>query len=325
MTASLANSASGALLPDVASLLAAIAETCPAAAARAERTLIACCAPWLEQRRRGLPLAPSRLTPGGHPLEFSLRASADEVNFTAEPGLPQAAVADKWRFVRTLVGDAALGAYPPVPALVAEPGQRFGCWLSTRHRRERTDYKVYQEVTPAARDAVRRDLLRQVPALGRADGLIPMLVGVVPGVISIAEYYCRMADPDPGRLHMLLAGAGLAPHLPLVVDYVAYLAAMPPSDIWQRLRLGISYSVSAEGAPGVTLFAHGRQLFPSNGDARRRVLGLARQIGRPMPAYDRITRPFERIEPAGMVHGMVGLKIREPDGVECAVGLRPFA
>ena len=312
------------LLPELDRLLQAISETCPAGAVRAGHMLGVFCRPWLEQIRNGLPLHTSLLTPGGYPLEFAFGTSSRDIRYTAEPGLPQSSVEAKWRFVRELDQDLDPQRHPLLRELIAQPSQRFGCWLSIRHHGDIPSLKVYQEVGRQASGLVLRHLRCDVPGLEEVTELKPKLLGVVSAAGGLAEYYCEVNDTHLGVLHKLFAAAGVGKHLPCVIDYLAYLAAEQRSKLWDRLRIGISYSVSSAPQPALTLFANACQLFPTDRKARTRLLALARQTGAPMPAYDRITSAFDKTEPRDMVHGLVGLKVAESGRIDCTAGLRPF-
>jgi hypothetical protein len=207
--------------------------------------------------------------------------------------------------------------------LISQPAQRFGCWLGVRHHGAAASFKVYQEVVPPASDLVLRHLHREIPGLAGVARIAPQLLGVS-AKGRVTEFYCKVEYPSLGVVHELLAAAGVAEELPCVTSYLAYLAAEPSSKVWERLRIGISYSVSSAGPPGVTLFAHSTQLFPTNNVARMRLLGFASQIGAQMPLYERITRGFEGIEPPHMMHNLIGIKIAGEGRLEFTVGLRPF-
>jgi hypothetical protein len=300
------------LLPELASLLRQIDDTRPAAATRAGRVLARLCRPWLERS----PLPRSVLTPGGYPIELTFRSDSSDISYTAEPGMPDATPDEKWRFVRELGHLPSAGVL--LSELIAEPGQRFGCWIGVRPHAHGTSFKVYQEVVPRVRGLVLEQLLRDVPGV---TALTPTLVGVTGGEIS--EYYCKVERPSAGVLYPLFTAAGAGQQLPPLLDYVAWLAGAELGTLWNRLHFGISYKIARDARPALTLFLHGCELFSGNRRARERILGLARQFGRAMPAYERATRAFEGDERA-MAHGMVGLRVNASGGLECSVGLRPF-
>ena len=315
------------LLPELDRLLKAISQTCPAGAVSAGKMLAVLCRPWLQHIRSGRPFHTSLLTPGGYPLEFAFGPDSSEISYTVEPGAPQSSVVDKWRFVHEIahgVGQIHPHPHPLLPELVAQTSQRFGCWLSVRHRGDIPSLKVYQEVTPQAGESVLRHLKCEVPDLEVVTELRPMLLGVGSAASGLVEYYCKINAPNPGVLHKLFAAAGAARHLPCVIDHLAYLAAEQSSKLWDRLDVGMSYSVSSTTRPTVTLFADASQLFPTDRKARTRMLGLARQTNVQMPVYDRITSQFEKVVPREMVHGLVALKVSESGMIRCGVGLQPF-
>lgn len=316
---------SGRLLPELIPILEAFSETCPASSKLAGRTLATICRPWIEQLRLGSPLHTSLLTPGGYPLEFSCRTNSDDIIYTIDPGLPHRSVEKKWEFLRAISDQLDTRSHPLLPVLAAQPSQRFGCWLSIRHRKYTTHFKIYQEVSPEAGELILRRLGSFVPGSVKADSITPKLLGVVLGENGTTEYYCKVNDPSPGALHGLFAPAGVARRLPSIMDYLAFLAAEQSDELLRRLSIGISFSVSGTKPPSLTLFAHSQQLFPTNRLARSRLLGLARQLGLRMTSYERITEAFDNSEPREMVHGLVGIKIDVEGDLEYTVGIRPFS
>jgi len=313
-----------ALPPEVSALLQAAAETCPASAIHAGHLLKILCRPGLAGMKSGRPAPVSLLTPSGYPLEFTFRSASSDLVYTAEPGLPQASSAAKWRFVRKLDEKLDLRLHPLLPTLVAQPAQRFGCWLGVRHREGVRRFKIYQEVGPQTSSWILHHLRCAVPGLGDATELSPNLLGVVPGIDGATEYYCRVEHPGPAVLHKLYAAADMGRLLSGVIDYLAYLAAVPREKLFGRLRIGISYNVASGRTPHVTLFVHACQLFDDNRQARLRWLGLVRQLGGQAAIYDKLTRVFEEADSSAMVHGLVGIGINETGRIECSVGLRPF-
>jgi hypothetical protein len=314
------------LLPELGSFLEQIEETCPAAATRAGHILAQLCKPWLAHLSNGQSLQNSLLAPGGYPLDFTFRSGLNDINYTAEPGLPGATTNDKWQFVRELTAGFDPVLHPLVQRLVDQPGQRFGCWLGVRHpgRGNATAFKLYQEVTPAAGDEVFESLCADVPGIDNIPDITPTLLGLAAVDSEIIEYYCKVSNADPGVLHSLFSLAGAAKQLPAVINYLVYLAGEQRSTLWGRLSLGVSFQLAIARPPTVTLFTHAPELFPNDRVARTRILGLARQFGGEMPAYDKLTLAFEQNEIPGMAHNMVGIKVTASGKLECAVGLRPF-
>ena len=312
------------LLPGLSPLLDEFARQCPTSAIHAKPLLVALCRPWLERIISGRPLPRSRLTPDGYPFEFIFGSRSADISYTAEPELADASAKDKWQFVRKLDPDLDPLLHPLLRKLIAEPSQRFGCWLSVRHRHDTTAFKVYQEVADPSRDLVLNELRLQLGNAGESVELEPRLVAFVSVPTGPVEYYCRLINAGPAVLHGLFSAAGVAEYVPAVINYLVYLAAEERSKLWKRLRLGVSFGVSTDGVLSVTVFAHGCQLFPTNEQARTRLLGLARQLDSQMTVYERITARFEKAAPPYMLHGMVGLKINKGEGIECAVGVRPF-
>jgi hypothetical protein len=94
--------------------------------------------------------------------------------------------------------------------------------------------------------------------------------------------------------------------------------------VWERHRIGISYGLYLAETPSLTIFAHANQLFPTDGVARLRLLGLAAQIGGALPLYERVTQLLEGIAMPHVMHTLVGIKISGSGKVALTVGLRPF-
>lgn len=314
----------GALPPEISTLLQTAAETCPASALHAGHILKTLSRTWMAARNNGCIAASSLLTPGGYPLEFTFRSGSGNLCYTADPGLPQASVAEKWRLIRALDGKLDTRIHPLLPLLAAQPAQHFGCWLGVRHQRGAHRFKVYQEVGPQTSPLILQHLRCAVPGLADAEEISPRLLGVMPGTGGATEYYCKVERPGPAALHRLYAAADRGRLLPCVIDFLAYLAAEPQEKLLERLRIGISYSVAPERPPRITLYAHACQLFGGNRQARLRWLGLVRQIGGEAALYERLTRAFEEDEPPDILHGLAGIGITETGRIECSLGLRPF-
>jgi hypothetical protein len=283
------------------------------------------CRPWQPCTGEGLPSPPSLLTPSGYPLEFTFRLGSSDIVYTAEPGLPNAQTEDKWRLMQNLTdGAVSSSSHPLLQTLIAQPRQRFGCWLGVRHCGADRRFKAYQEVGPGAAPEILRHLRRFLPITGEAGGLIPTLLGIPASAYGeTAEYYCVVNRPRPSLLHTLYAAAGTAKHFPSLLDYLAYLAAVPHGQVLQRLRIGLSFCAGDGKDPSPTFYAHACQLFGNDFLARQRWIGLARQLGEEAPVYAALTRGPRHTGPATLLHGMVGMKIGKTGRIECAIGLRP--
>ncbi len=312
------------LPPEVTALLHTATEVCPVSATHAGHILHTICNPWLAFIKSNRQLPASLLTPSGYPLEFTFNSNSSDLVYTAEPGLPDSSCTAKWQFTRRLIGDTDHQLHPLLPYLVAQPAQRFGCWLGVRHREVTHRFKIYQEVGSLASSLVLHHLNCAVPALGEVIELTPTLLGITPGTNGVTEYYCRVEHPRLAVLHKIYTGSGARMLLPCVMDYLAYLAAEPHEKLFGRLRIGISYNVASDRATRITLFVHACQLFANNGQARTRWLDLIRQLGGQAPIYEKLTRVFEEADSLNMMHGLVGIGINEMGRIECSVGLRPF-
>lgn len=279
---------------------------------------------WFERTGNQPQSYKSLLTPGGYPLEFTFSTASRDIRYTSEVGGANWRASAKRRLISEMTGDFDVWNYPLMRNLAAQPDQRFGCWLSVRHRKDSPDFKVYQEITPRAESKILKRLRRSLPGRWKDDMLEPRLLGVPLPAGETAEYYCRIKTPQPGALHKLFYAAGAAARLQCVINYLVFLAAEEPGKLWNRLRLGISFQISPIEQPVVTLFAHSGQIFSTNRQARERILGFARQIGAEMPLYEQATLPFTKSEPSKMVHGLVGIKISNAKSLECVIGLQPF-
>jgi len=266
----------------------------------------------------------SPLTPSGCPLEFTFGSGSRALAYTLEPAGAHAPIEAKWRAVAEITGNPAIreGDDGQLAMLSAQEGQRYGCWLGVRHGAESTEFKIYQEVTPAAVDLARAHLRRALPRVSCAATLEPVLIGwALPG--GPFEYYSRVPRPRPDALHRLLDVTGATRQLPLVIGCLAELAGVSRSAVLKHVRLGVSYRVSSGAGAAVTLFGHARQLCPDEFELRRRLLALARALCVDFTGYGLATGWLERDEPPLPVHGMVGLTMGRDERIDLSVGVCP--
>jgi hypothetical protein len=266
----------------------------------------------------------SLLTPSGAPVEFTFRTGSDTLSYTAEPGLPLSSPAAKWRTIAAIVGIGSLDRKTNdlLSLLRAQPDQRFGCWLGVRQSASAVGFKVYQEVTPFGHELVRRNLLVDLPSLDPKPRIVPQLVGqALPA--GATEFYFHITDPRPSTLHALLKAADAAERLRLVTDCLAWLAAIPASQLREQLRIGLSYRVAAGQPTIVTFFVHAAQISESNQQIRQRLLELARQLGLDFTQYERATHSLADWEPPIPAHGLVGVTIEPSGNVSLSVGVTP--
>lgn len=318
------NNKSGELPTKLDFILNAISEKCPVQAISARHFLVLLCLPWLKQENMGIPMEKSLLTPGGYPIEFAFRTNRNNIGYTAEPGLPMWTVKEKQNFIKEITGKFDFKLFPLFQELTDQSSQHFGCWLSVRHHEDVPDFKIYQEILAQKSDLVLKQMRDDIPDFNNENILEPKLLGIVLGNGGVREYYCKINDPDPGVLHKLFTLAGAAKQLPCVINYLSYLASEERDKLWRRLRLGVSIKISSSGIPKLTLFAHSIQLFSDNLQARQRILGLVRQIGKEMPLYDHVTIGFEENDTQEMAHNLIGINIAD-SGLDFAVGLQPFS
>ncbi|HEY1014699.1 MAG TPA: hypothetical protein VGE07_18455, partial [Herpetosiphonaceae bacterium] len=99
-------------------------------------------------------------------------------------------------------------------------------------------------------------------------------------------------------------------------------AGRPRAAVPGGLTLGASLRVAPGAPPLVTLFAFAAELFDGNRQARRALLGLARQLGADFSLYAAASQPLAERPGGANLHGMVGLAA-SPAGLVCSVGLQP--
>ncbi len=284
---------------------------------------------------------PSRLTAGGGPVELAFATGSSRPGLTVEPR-PGAGQPERWRAVVAALG--AEGLADPrlgdgfVADLAAQPDLRFGMFLGVRGSGPGgapLRCKLYQEVAGAGRVTVAEALGDRLPPAWRS--LRPRLVGtVLAGPVAARaawpgkperEWYFALEGWDRGSLHRLLAPVGHGRRLPYVLDCLAMLASEPVGELPQRLRLGISISHRRAGSvPAVTIYAHSQELFASDAEARIGILGLCRELGRPLAGYSGASArlgPGRAGPGPARVHGLVGLEVDGGDGPAVAVGLCP--
>jgi len=268
----------------------------------------------------------SLLTPSGAPLEFTFRSGSDALVYTAEPGQPGYSPHTKWSVIRAVTAACGMNQPPPVGAVVEmlrqQPGQRFGCWLGVRLGSGTVSYKIYQEVTPAARDRTRCALYAALPALDPGIAVVPQLVGHTLSD-GPSEYYLRVPDPRPSTLHALLRAAGVSEQLRLCSESLAWLAGIPVTRLHERLRLGLSYRLTPDQPPVASLFIHAVQISERNLPVRARLLELAAQLGLDLARYARATAFLGEFDPVQPLHGLIGLTIEPAGRLSLSAGVSP--
>ena len=267
--------------------------------------------------------AASLLTPSGASLEFTFRSGSDTLVYTAEPGPPDAPLHAKSRVIQAIT---STGMVPPLHPLVdtlrQQPSQQFGCWLGVRQGYGAVSYKLYQEVTRAAREQVRSALSAALPTLDPTIALIPQLFGpTLPG--GPIEFYLHVPDSRPSTLHTLLKAAGASEQLRLCTQSLAWLTEMPVSRLHEGLRLGISYRLAPDQPSTVSLFIHAVQVSERNGQVRERLLELARQLGLDFARYERATAFLDMFDPPLPIHGLVGLTVEPTGKLSLSAGVSP--
>lgn len=314
-----------ALLPELNNTLQVIAEMCPVSAMHAGHMLKILSQPWLASIEKGCLLPASLLTPSGYPVEFTFRTNSSDLVYTTELGMPQDSSEAKWEMIRELIGEFDSPLRPLLQTLIAQPEQRFGCWLGVRHRDTTHSFKVYQEVVPSASMDVLRYLYQAIPDLPEVAGLAPKLLGVVPEKPGVAEYYFQVKQPNMSILNKLYGAVGVGKLLPSVINYLSYLAGEPREKLLARLRIGMSYHIAPERMPCITLFVHASQIFADNRQARTRWLGFVNQLDRDVPIYEAVTQIFDKTNPTAVLHGLIGIGITETQQIETSIGLCPFS
>lgn len=310
-------------LPGLVPVADQITRLFPADAYSIQSNLLTYSEAWMQEASAGALVFNSLLTPGGYPLEFAFRSGSYELAYTAEPGLPSHSVAQRWDFVKSITEGFDVQAQPLLAQLSADEDQRFGCWLSTRHRAGQMAWKVYQEVSPSAAPRVMQHLAKMPWALD-ALPLTPLLVGMGVGEAKPSEFYFRLRRADMGILHQALAVSGQATQLQLILSSLSYLANEQVSTLIPRLRLGISYRITADAPPELTLFAHAAQVFKTNLLARHKMLSLAQQLGQPMDLYEAFTEPWAHVSDSPPMHSMLHFKPESPQRLSVGIGWRPL-
>ena len=280
-------------------------------------------APWRKALGAGAPMARSLLTPGGAPLELTLRSGATggagQVAFTVEPALADAPLPHKWQRLCALAPEAA-DRFPPLAKTLRQAdGQRFGCWLGLRE----SGAKVYQEVAPAARPATLAAMADDWPHLASSIGLVPQLVGFSSGS---REYYAHWPRADAAALHRLLSALGHGATYPLVVDMLCWLSGSSADDGWASLRSGVSLTRSEDGGTVVSLYWHGRSLFGSP-DLSPSTLSYRRlhDVAGHMGGLDALAPLCAAAEAHGLplYCGMVGVMLRPGQPPLLTLGIAP--
>ncbi|MPY24510.1 hypothetical protein [Shewanella sp. YLB-07] len=281
--------------------------------------------------------ANSLLTPSGYPLEFTFRSSKSELAYTAEPGLAQSKVIEKWAFAHELESRADTQLNPLLAQLIAQPAQHFGCWLGVCHKGAKQNFKIYQEVTSAMAEPVRNQLYASLMANVslttnvRSGALFtPTLLGVLPADKDTTEYYGQVENPSFSVLHKLYRASGKAAILPCVLNYLAELAALPRDEVFTKLKIGLSFKITNSQVSCITLFCHASQLFSSNFQARTRWLAMVGQLSGEAQLYLQLTASLQaesllEHDCPQLVHGLVGLGAGDGNHIECSIGLRPFS
>lgn len=264
----------------------------------------------------------SLLAPGGWPIEANFASRGVPCRLTFEVAAPGAAPLRKWRVLQTLAGGAAVPDSTLLRALRAAPGQRWGLWLGVHGART----KVYQEVTPAARDVALATLRggwngsEGIEGMDGVDGLVPTMLGVDDH--SALELYGEFPRAGPASLHRVFAGAGLGAQLPLVLDALGFLSGHARAALFDALPVGLSRQ---DGA--LTLYVSASRLCRSDAALRRKLLALTSAVA-PLPAYAFAGTDDDALAQRGPehapLHGIVGLTAGVA-GLDISVGVRPHA
>ncbi|HQU83336.1 MAG TPA: hypothetical protein PKY59_09440, partial [Pyrinomonadaceae bacterium] len=266
----------------------------------------------------------SLLTPNGFPLEFAFATNSEDICVTAEIGNSAWSHFEKRQFIDSICNDSDIWNDALMKELINQTNQRFGLWLSIRQADFSRRFKIYQEVTNHSAKEFLAKLRFQIGGDWKDEMLDPRLYGIVPQNNEIKEFYCKIIQPDFQILHKLFAAAGKAKMLPFVVNYLAFLADEESKKLLKRLRLGVSFQISPNDSPELTLFAHSAQLFSDNLKARKKILEIARQFDVEMRFYERASSQINESFPAELVHGMIGIKIKESE-FDCIIGVEPFS
>lgn len=314
----------GNLLPELSSFVKDITTSQPVNATVFRETLEQFCIPWTEQQFSGGYIHHSMLTPSGYPVEFSFRSDTQDICYTAEPGLPQSAPAAKAQFITGLTPqfDFTTGI---LQQLSVQAAQRFGNWVSVRHKNGQSVFKLYQEITPGGYPLFYEQLVTAIPALKEIKTrLRPMLAGFTGSGATIDEFYMRIDRPDISLLRLLFDAAGTGASLSYIRNILSYLTTEEVHSLLGWLHTGISYRAVPGKLPELSLFVHAPQIFSTNAIARKRILGLARQIGGEMPVYEAVTAKLLHKDVPYPLHSIITLKVADTGSITCAAGLSPW-
>ncbi|PWN57951.1 hypothetical protein [Chryseobacterium viscerum] len=311
------------LIPELVTAINEIAEIYPVLVSSIQPMLQKFCKPWLEATGAGLPASGSLLTPSGLPFEFSFSSDSNDICYTAEPGLFNGKTKEKYQFIQKLIPYFTPKDHSFLETLMIQPLQCFGSWVSVRHKGSTKAFKVYQEVVPAMYAHFKKEMMQGIPGLPDLKYLRPMLLGLVPGMPDVREYYFKIERSDPLGLHQLLLTAEIPGQLPLLINA---LSSISGSVKFNDLSLGASYKTLPHSAPELTLFLHIPELFPTNLAARTGILNFVKQLGGTMPLYERMSHCLTEKEPDFPLHSIISIRPAKPAGkLACTIGFSPFS
>jgi hypothetical protein len=257
----------------------------------------------------------SPLTGGGFPVEINIASADDRLRCTVEPGPAGLDPRSRLDLAAAWVGVPA-GTLATARRL--QDGQlRYGAWIGCRHSAAGSRYKLYAEVgdragtahpsgLPAPRAPARLRIVAGTPATGER------------------EAYYRVPDLYPIEVPALLAAAGVEDRAAELLDLLAgayghSLTGRLPGD-----SVGVSYAVSATGAPlGVTLYFFARVFWGSDARIRRRLTRLAPALGWDDRRYRKLTAHLAGAGGRLTRHGLLGVSMPPAGPPVLSIGVRP--
>lgn len=262
----------------------------------------------------------SLLTPSRIPLEFSYNFCEPSISYTLDPGMASFSISKKWDILLKTVDSMLPEHLKTVAPYRQSKDQRFGSWLSVRHKGNKIGYKVYQEVSESAKAHARSEVLALFP------GLEPMafetkLIGFQPQTKAL-EYYINFGHIDESILNDIMAIAGVARQRAFFVVQMADLKGATHQTFFDGVKVGASFKVEEGKPPLLTLFFHGPELFPSNDLAFSRLSKLGNQYG-DAHLYDCLLQEVSKCTARPPIHSILSFKFVSANDFHFSVGFSP--
>lgn len=244
---------------------------------------------------------PSLLTLCGSPVERSL-TTAPGLRLTMEVACARASPEVKWQAITACTGLSPnlLGRWSN---FAYQPAQRYGVWLGVREEHKRLRFKIYQEAS--------RPFGNELD-----DWLEPSMVSADDQ--GSLEFYGRLRDPTPNRLHQWLTQLDAQAALPLLLDHLGLFADLSREHL-AGLRLGASVRMKNGQFQLPTVFIHIHQMHDDNRSALQAIERLTQSLG--IEIYGLLslrkkllTDPLQRM-------GMLGLTLGNGEHLTPGIGV----